>query len=205
MYAPPTISGIFVSPPAPAGPVPARISAAYERRVVQRDHLRDTAADRKAEQVDLLVSERANERGCVGGHLVEIGGRLATGRADATVVEDDHVSFCGDAVDHARVPVVEHRGEVVQEHQRDIAAWAELPVGERCAADVDRLRLHRLRGGCVSGVLSHAVAPFRDRSFLPRASLRRWVGRKAVGPRSPRCAPCMRASPAARRGWRASR
>ena len=43
----------------------------------------------------------------------------------------------GEAVHDARVPVVQDRGEVVQEDQRGAAARTELSVGERRAADVE--------------------------------------------------------------------
>ena len=51
--------------------------------------------------------------------------------ADTAVVEGDHAMVRGDAVDDPRIPVVEDRGEVVQEDHRHVGAGTELAVGER--------------------------------------------------------------------------
>ena len=64
--------------------------------------------------------KRADERDRVGAHLLDGGGHRAAGRADAAVVEGDDAVVRGDAVDDPRVPVVEDRGQVVQEHHRNV-------------------------------------------------------------------------------------
>ena len=68
---------------------------------------------------------------------------VSAGRgADAAVVEGDHAVPGGDAVDDARVPVVQDGGEVGEQDDGDAAARAQLPVGE-----VDTTGRDRLGGG----------------------------------------------------------
>ena len=52
-------------------------------------------------------------------HLLDGVWHRAAGRADTAVVERDDAVVGGDAVDDPRVPVVEDRGQVVQEHHRN--------------------------------------------------------------------------------------
>ena len=56
-----------------------------------------------------------------------------------SVVEGDHPTLCRDAVDDPRIPVVEDRGQVVQEDQWHAGVCTKLPVGELDPADVDGL------------------------------------------------------------------
>ena len=101
-----------------------------------------------------------------------------------------------DAVEDARVPVVEDGGEVVQEHHRYAAGLAELAVGERGAVDVDRL------GGVVfqvvmtssfvsgaagvgAGMRGSGVEAGED---VEDAAVAGRTGYRALGPRSPRSA-----------------
>ena len=93
--------------------------AADEFGCLQRDHLGDAAAEREAEQVDLFEAHGADEGDRVGAHLLDGGRHRPAGGADTAVVEGDHAVVRGDAVDDARVPVVEDRGQVVQEHHRN--------------------------------------------------------------------------------------
>ena len=60
----------------------------------------------------------------------------------------------GDAVDDARIPVVQDRPEVVQEDHRHARIGPEPAVGEARAADIDRLR-GRV---AVGGARDHALA-----------------------------------------------
>ena len=64
-------------------------------------------------------------------------GTCAGGGADAAVVEGDDVVVLRDRVDDARVPVVQRRGEVDEEDDRDAALRSELAVGEGDAAGSD--------------------------------------------------------------------
>ena len=82
VYAPPTISGILVRPPPPRMPGAGQDQPADELGIRERDLLRDAAPEREAEQVDVLVAERADERGRVGGHRVDRVRDLAAGGAD---------------------------------------------------------------------------------------------------------------------------
>jgi hypothetical protein len=75
----------------------------------ERDLLCDAAPERESDEVDVVETERADERGRVGGHRGDRVRDLAGGGADAAVVEGDHVPLGVDAVDDARVPVVENR------------------------------------------------------------------------------------------------
>jgi hypothetical protein len=77
---------------------------------------------------------------------IVLGGR-AGGGADAAVVEGDDSVFRGDAVDDPRVPVVQDRGQMVQEDHRDAGLRAELAVGEPRPADVDGRGRRVLVGG----------------------------------------------------------
>ena len=79
--------------------------------------MRDTAAEGEAEQVDLLVAERPDERGGIGRHGGDRVRHLAARSADPAVVERDHMAVFGDRVDHAGIPVVQDRREVVEEHE----------------------------------------------------------------------------------------
>ncbi len=80
--------------------------SADEVGVAEGDFLRHAAAKREAQQVDVLVAERADERNGVGGHHGDRVRHLAAGGADAPIVERDDVPSRGDAIDHAWVPVV---------------------------------------------------------------------------------------------------
>ena len=85
----------------------------------------------------MVVAQRPDERGGVGGHGGDRVRHLAARGADPAIVEGDDVTLLGDRVDHAGIPVVQDRREVVQKHERGSPAWAELPVGERDAPDVE--------------------------------------------------------------------
>jgi hypothetical protein len=68
---------------------------ADELGVLEGDHLRDSAAEREAQEVDLVVAEGADEGDGVGGHLIDRVRHRSARRADAAVVECDHVSLGG--------------------------------------------------------------------------------------------------------------
>jgi hypothetical protein len=101
---------------------------AHQRRPGERHFLGDEAADRKAEQVDLVEAQRGHEVDRVTAHLGE-GARCRTRRApDADVVEGDDPVASGERVDQGRVPVVEVPAEVLQQHERN-GALADVTVG----------------------------------------------------------------------------
>ena len=81
-----------------------------------RDLLGHEAAEGEAEQVDLLKVESVEEGDGVDGHLLDRVGGRAGRAAHADVVEQDHLTVRGDAVDQDRVPVVDVAAEVLQEH-----------------------------------------------------------------------------------------
>ena len=97
----------FLMPSPPAGPGAGEDQLADQLRLVPGDHLGDHAAHREAEQVDLVETERADERDGVLGHRLDGVRRLAGRGTDAAVVEGDHLVLGGDAVDDPRVPVVQ--------------------------------------------------------------------------------------------------
>src|SRR5439155_19410613 len=62
--------------------------------------------------------------------------------ADAAIVEGDYGVPRGDAVDDPRIPVVEVRGQVVQEDHGYAGLGAELAVRESRATDIHCLGRH---------------------------------------------------------------
>ena len=103
---------------------------ADELGFVLDDHLGDHAAHGEAQQVDLGQAQRPDEGDGVVRHRLNGLRRRAGGGADAPVVERDDPVFRGDAVDDPGVPVVEDRGQVGHQDQRDAGLRAELAVGE---------------------------------------------------------------------------
>src|SRR5215211_8803267 len=103
---------------------------ADQLRLVPGDHLGDHAAHGEPVKIDLVETQRADERDGVLGHRLDRVGRLASGGTDAAVVEGDDPVLCGDSVDHPRVPVVEVPRQVHEEDHRDAGLRAELAVGE---------------------------------------------------------------------------
>ena len=100
---------------------------ADERGPSERDLLGDEAAERKAEDVDVVQVHRGDERDRVLCHLGH-GARCGSGgTTDAGVVEGHDRPGRGQRVDQRRIPVVQVAAEVLQEDQRD-RAFAELAV-----------------------------------------------------------------------------
>ena len=73
---------------------------------LQRDFLRDHAADREAEHIHLVQTKCSAEGDRVGAHLLERGRDLAGAAGDACVVEQDHLTVASQAIRHRRVPVI---------------------------------------------------------------------------------------------------
>jgi hypothetical protein len=128
---------------------------AHEVGVLGHEGLRNHAAQGEGENVDLGEVERLDEGVGVIGHGLDAAGNLTGGGTDAAVVEGDDVVVLGDGVDDAGVPVVQGRGEVDEEDDRDPALRSQLAVGVGNAAGVDRagrrLRIRR-DDGLVRGV-----------------------------------------------------
>ena len=124
--------------------------APHQLRGLQRDLLGDEAADREAEHVNLLQSQRLDEGDGVGAHLLDRGRHLAGAAGNAGVVEQDHFARRREAVGHRRVPVVHRAGEMLVEDERHATRFAEAAVGEPNALGLDELR----RRGLVT-VLGH--------------------------------------------------
>ena len=129
---------------ASGGPRPREDDLSHQRRLLLRDHLRDEAAQGKAEEVDLVESQCADERDGVLCHRLDRVRCLALGSADPAIVEGDHAVLGRDAVDDPGVPIVEVRGEVIQEDHRYAGIDAQLPVDESGSADGDRFRRRAL-------------------------------------------------------------
>ncbi len=132
----------------------------HEIGCLEQHHLGHAAAEREPEEVDLFEAHGPDERNGVAAHRVDVGGHLPAGAPDTAVVERDHPAVRGDAVDDPGIPVVEHRHQVVQEHHRDAALGAELPVRERRPVHIDHpcrhvlpLGRHRLRSHLRSSVV----------------------------------------------------
>ncbi len=130
------VSAVTLSMPGPSGGAGAREDdSAHQLRFLGRDDLGDEAAHRQAEQVDLFEAQGADEQHRVAGHRLDGVGGVSAGRADSAVVEGDHPAPGGESVDDAGVPVVQDRGQVVEQDQRYAVSFrAELPVGEVDAA-----------------------------------------------------------------------
>ena len=75
---------------------------------LQRDFLRDHAADREAEHIRLVQAKCSDESHRVSAHLLERRRDFAGAAGDACVVEQDHLSVASQAIRHRRVPVI-HR------------------------------------------------------------------------------------------------
>src|SRR6266849_7430953 len=139
------------------------------------DFLRDKAADRKAEHIDLRQSQRLDERDCVGRHLLERGWNLAGAARDAGVVEQNDLALGREPIGHRRIPMVHRPGEVLVENERYAVRPAEATIGEADAVGLDELR----RRGLVS--MKQWSRPFTQRApgLLSR-------NRRRSAPRAPR-------------------
>ena len=155
---------------------------------LQRDFLRDHAADREAEHVDLLQTQRLDEGDGVGAHLLERGRDLAGAAGDAGVVEQDHLTVASQAIRHRRVPVIHGADVVLVEDERHAAGLAESAIGE-----ADSVSLYELcRRGLVgmnhygrSFIIQSAPHRVRALGLLSRNRRRSapWAPRSARSPR----------------------
>ena len=91
------------------------------------DHQRlgNHPAEREREDVDRVVTERRDECVRIVGHRLDRAGHSASRGADPAVVERDHVVALGDRIDDPRIPVVQVRGQVDEEDDRDRTLGAQ--------------------------------------------------------------------------------
>lgn len=95
---------------------------ADEPGFVLGDHLGDHAAHGEAQQVDSGQAQRPDEGDGVFRHRLDGSGGRAGAGADAPVVERDDPVCGGEAVDDPGVPVVQDRGQVGDQDERDAGA-----------------------------------------------------------------------------------
>jgi hypothetical protein len=120
--------------------------------------LRDEAANREAEQIDLLKVQCFEERNRVVGHRLNRVRRPARRSGDADVVERDHPSIRRECVDERGIPVVEVAAEVLEQDELHIAL-TDVAVGIFDSV----FRCHSLDGR--ARVCSHGCCGHRS-SFL---------------------------------------
>src|SRR6202022_694267 len=162
--------------------------APHEVGRLKGDLLRDKAADRKAEHIDLRQSPRLDKRDCVGRHFLERGRNLAGAARDAGVVEQNDLALRREAIGHRRIPMVHRPGEVLVENERYAVRLAVATIGEADAVGLDELRRRGLVGMNHYGrALITQPAPHRVRALgLLSRSRRRSSPWALRSPRSPR-------------------
>ena len=144
--------------------------AADQFRFGDGQRLCDEASQRKAEHIDLGKAECLDERGGVGGHLLDGGRDLARARRDAGIVEQDDLAILGEAVRHRRVPMIHRAGEMDVEDDRHAAGLAEAAIGKADSVGLDvlcRRGLVSVRGH-VHISLDWRIAPGSMPSFSSR-------------------------------------
>src|ERR1700687_4402796 len=106
---------------------------------LQRDFLRDHAADREAKYVNLLQAQRLDEGDGVSAHPLERRRDLAGAAGDARVVEQDHLTVASEAIRHRRVPIIHGADVVLVEDDRHTAGLAESAIGEADSVSLNEL------------------------------------------------------------------
>jgi hypothetical protein len=91
----------------------------------------------KSHDVEAHKIERPAEVDTVLGHRRDRRRRVARRAADAGVVEQDDLTLARQPVRHQGVPVVQGRGEVVEQQQREVSRPAEAPIGEPDASGLN--------------------------------------------------------------------
>src|SRR3984893_2278125 len=129
--------------------------APHEVGRLKSDLLRDKAADRKSEHIDLRQSNRPDKRDGVRPHLFTGDRNLAGAAGDAGVVEQDHLPRRREAIRHRRIPMVHRPREMLFENERHPARLPEAAIGEADAVGLDEL--------CWCGLVgvSHVLARMR--------------------------------------------
>jgi hypothetical protein len=92
--------------------------------------LRDEPAEGESEKVDLVEAQCADERDGICCHRFNRAWCRAFGRAYAAIVEGDHAVLRRDAVDHSGIPVVQVRGQMIQEDHRYAGIGTQLAIPE---------------------------------------------------------------------------
>src|SRR5258708_6535497 len=119
---------------------------AHQTRLLLRDDLRDEAAEREAEEIDFAKTLSAYERDRILSHLLDRFGGRASGSADPTIVEGNNVVLRRQAIHDPRIPILQHRRQMVKEHQGNTALLANFPVHEVRAVHIDRFVRRILNG-----------------------------------------------------------
>ena len=88
----------------------------HQVRCFQRDVLRHKSAERKAEQIDLLEAERADQGNRIPRHFIDRHRRCSARRTDTPVIGRDHAMLAGEAVDNPRIEIVENRTPMVEKN-----------------------------------------------------------------------------------------
>ena len=112
--------------------------------------LRDEAADREAQHVDLLEPECLDECDGVSSHLFERGRDLARATRDASVIEQNNFSLSREAIGHRWIPMVHGASVVLVEDDRHAGCLTEAAIGE-----ADSVGLYELSGRGLVGVSGH--------------------------------------------------
>ena len=87
---------------------------------LQGDQLRDSTTQRKPEEINRFQTQSPNEGDRISGHLLHRVWHRRARRADSAIIEGDHAMVRGDPIDYSRIPVVENRCQMVQEHHGDV-------------------------------------------------------------------------------------
>jgi hypothetical protein len=112
----------------------------HEVGCLKGDFLRDKAADRKPEHIELRQSQRPDERHRVGAHFLYPGGHLSRGTGCTGVVEQNDFAILGETVGHCRTPMVHGAGEVLVEDERNAGSVAKTAIGKADTVCFDELR-----------------------------------------------------------------
>src|SRR6202521_3912383 len=108
---------------------------------VRGELLRDEAADRKSESVELLNAERVDKGSCVLRHLFNRSRNFTARAGDAGVVEQDHFAVLGKSVGQRGIPVIHGPGKVHEEEQWDVDRCAEATAREANACRLEELEM----------------------------------------------------------------
>src|SRR5467141_3554006 len=119
---------------------------AHQTRLLLRDDLRDETAEREAQQIDFAKTESAYESDGNPSHLLDRFGGRTSGSADPTIVEHNNVVLRRQAIHDPRIPIVQYRRQMVEEHHGDAALLANLSEHEVRAVHIDRFGRRIFKG-----------------------------------------------------------
>src|SRR5258705_11151784 len=89
---------------------------AHQTRLLLRDDLSDETAKREAEEIDFAKTQSAYESDGILSHLLDRFGSRPSGSADPSIVERNHVVLCRQAIHDPRIPILQHRSQMVKQH-----------------------------------------------------------------------------------------